>query len=288
MRIHLNTRTSLLLLSLAALAACKSDYEPVPQPEEPVAPIDTVDTVTDDIVGEEPVAVCTVDSNPVQPPFETATFDGSGSYDPGGGEIVGYEWRLTAAPPGNGAALSSTTGVSTRLTPLLAGTYRVELTVQNNLGLRSSEPCVIDLEANPDEDLWVEMFWSHPNEDMDLHLLRPGGSPRGGGDCYFANCRYGLDWGTIGEDADDPVLDLDDIPGVGPENINISDPEPGEFTVFVHDYPGTGPRQDPTDVTVNIYLGGEQVFSETRRMVGEDTDEYFARVNPTTGIVTPM
>jgi hypothetical protein len=30
------------------------------------------------------------------------------------------------------------------------------------------------------------------------------------------------------------------------------------------------------------------VFSETRRITGENSDEYYARVNPTTGIVTPM
>jgi uncharacterized protein YfaP (DUF2135 family) len=133
------------------------------------------------------------------------------------------------------------------------------------------------------------MFWSHTGDDMDLHLLAPGGTPRSTRDCYFANCDdyWGLDWGRLGDSSDDPSLDLDDIPGTGPENINISDPESGEFTVFVHDYPGSV-RYDPTDVTVNIYLGGVQVFSETRRISGEDLDVYYARVNPNTGAVTPM
>ena len=283
-------RAALLLPLIGfTLAGCaKSDTDLRPGPTDTIDPIETGETGIVVIEGEEPIAVCSVNKNPVKPPFESATFDGSDSYDPNDHAIVGYEWSLVSAPPGNGAALSTRTGVTTSLTPQLAGTYRVELNVINDLGLRSLEPCAIDLEATPDEDLWVELFWSHPNEDMDLHLLRPGGTPRSGGDCYFANCRNGLDWGTSGEDADDPVLDLDDIPGTGPENINISDPEPGDFTIFVHDYPGTGPRQEPTSVTVNIYLGPEQVFSETRRMVGENTDEYFAMVNPTTGVVTPL
>jgi hypothetical protein len=262
---------ALLLLPLIglALSACKPDPPGLtiePPPADP--PVDTVDTVIVQPVGENPIAVCEVNKNPVQPPFETARFDGSASYDPNDLEIIGYEWALTLAPDGNGAALSANIGPTTSLTPQLAGTYVVELNVINELG--------------------VEMFWSHANEDMDLHVLKPGGVARGGTDCYFANCRNGLDWGTQGEDADDPVLDLDDIPGVGPENINVSDPEPGEFTVFVHDYPSTGVRPEPTDVTVNIYLGGEQVFSETRRITGENSDEYYARVNPTTGIVSPM
>ncbi len=269
------------------LSGCPNENDFTPTPPDPDPPVDTVDTVIVQPDGDNPIAVCEVNKNPVQPPFETARFDGSASYDPNELDIIGYEWALVVAPDGNGVALSTRTGPETSLTPQLAGTYVVELNVINELGLRSEEPCTIALEATPDEDLWVEMFWSHSGEDMDLHLLKPAGTPRTGTDCYFANCRNGLDWGTTGEDADDPVLDLDDIFAVGPENINVSDPEPGEFTVFVHDYPGSV-RPEPTDVTVNIYLGGEQVFSETRRITGENSDEYYARVNPTTGIVTAM
>ena len=279
---------TLLIASLALTIGCEKELPDLnPRPDDPQPPDTNVDTAIIDEVGENPIAVCEVNKNPVQPPFETAVFDGSGSYDPNDRAIIGYEWSLTSAPEGNTSALSTRTGVTTSLTPQLAGTYRVELTVINDLSLRSEEPCIIDLEASPDEDLWVELFWSHSREDMDLHVMRPAGVPRSGGDCYYANCRNGLDWGTTGEDADDPVLDLDDIPGVGPENINISDPEPGDFTVFVHDFPGNN-RPEPTDVTVNIYLGGEQVFSETRRITGENSDEYFATVNPTTGIVNPL
>ena len=275
---------------IMALVACGSDTGLTPSDLDEDGPDDALEDQVDQPEGEAPIALCSVDRNPIQPPFETAMFDGSASYDPNEREIVGYEWYLAEAPNGNDAALSSRTGANTSLNPQLAGTYRVELTVQNDLGLRSEEPCVIELQATPEEDLWVEMFWSHSGEDMDLHLLRPGGSLETDSDCYFANCDggfFGLDWGVQGNPDDDPILDLDDISGVGPENINVSDPESGVYTVIVHDYPGSV-RQDATNVTVNIYLGGEQVFSEQRSISGEDTYTTYATVDAVGRRVTPQ
>lgn len=268
------------------LAGCPSDWDLVPDDTDVNGPGDSVDTDIELPDGSTPVAVCSVNQSEVQPPFETAVFDSSGSYDPAGNEITARMWTLSSSPAGNSENLSSLTGTTTSITPQLAGEYVVELVVMNNLGVRS-EPATCSVNAMPSEDFWVEMYWSATGEDMDLHVLRPFGSKRTDDDCYFVNCDswgYGLDWGVSGNAADDPALDLDDIPGTGPENINIASPESGNFIVFVHDYPGSV-RNDTTDVTVNVYLGGSRVFSETRRISGEDSDTYFAKVNATAGTV---
>jgi uncharacterized protein YfaP (DUF2135 family) len=125
---------------------------------------------------------------------------------------------------------------------------------------------------------------------MDLHLLRPdsqgGGTPHDSpGDCYYANMNP--DWGVSGFGGDDPSLDLDDIPGTGPENINIVDPAlspyDGWYQVFVHDYPMTVDNYDANDVTVNIYLNGGLAQTYNFSMSGEDTDYYVAKIHWPTG-----
>ena len=51
--------------------------------------------------------------------------------------------------------------------PDLAGTYVAELVVYNEYG-RASQPCFAELTVIPEENLWIEMFWDRPNDDMDL------------------------------------------------------------------------------------------------------------------------
>ena len=77
---------------------------------------------------------------------------------------------------------------------------------------------------------------------MDLHLLHPSATTWVSGlDCYYGNCTsIVLEWDTPGP-ADNPRLDLDDVEGHGPENINIDDPVTGhEYLVGVHYYDEAG------------------------------------------------
>ena len=251
-------------------------------PGEPEAPVEE----------NLPVAVCDVSPNPITPPFESATFDGSASYDPNGHQIVMYYWELVQVPEGSAATLPTFSGMQVPdFMPDLAGDYIAQLTVTNDQG--SEDNCQTTLEAIPAQSLWVEMFWVNSGDDMDLHLIAPGvnwsSALESTNDCYYANCVYSfLDWGQQGYAGDDPSLDLDDISGVGPENINVYTPQAtGSYTVVVHDYPGSA-YQPGNDVTVNIYLNGQLTWTDTRTITGEDSYTPFASVNWSTGSVTGL
>jgi hypothetical protein len=286
----------------ALLAACGTDYdlnlekedepagedepevEEEEEEEEEEEPEEDEDDEAD--VGQDladPVAICSVSPTTVRPIVDKADWIGTDSYDPEGGTITTYNWSLTP-PSGSAASMPGGSGpIRTNFTPDVAGTYTGELTVTTQDG-RTSAPCIAELQAVPVEDLWIEMYWTYSGDDMDLHLLRPGysGQFESDNDCYYANCvDYGwggLDWGVWGDASDDPALDLDDIPGTGPENINVGSPENGTFEVYVHDYPGSV-YSSGNPVTINIYIGGVLVHSDTKTITTEDSYTKFAEID---------
>ena len=248
---------------------------------------DVTTQVKAEAIGGQPIAVCDVNPTSVQPNGGSATWYGSDSYDEQGFSISNYSWTLLSQPGGSTAFMPSGGADRPNFRPDLAGEYIAELVVTNEFGIES-QPCTATLNAVPGQDLWIQMYWAYSGDDMDLHLLRPSGSLNTTGDCYYANCQNGgLDWGVIGDPSDNPSLDLDDIPGTGPENINISGPETGSFQVYVHDYPGSQ-FLGGNEVTVVIYVGGSMVWSATKTISGEDTFTPFAEINWPAGTVTSL
>ncbi len=238
-------------------------------------------------VGEGgPIAVCDVSPDEVQPNRDTADWIGRESYDTDGYTITTWDWTLISQPGGSTAFMPPGSADRNDFAPDLAGEYVGQLIVKNELGVES-DPCLATLTATPIENMWIQMYWTHSGDDMDLHLLAPGGTLESRSDCYYANCVGGLDWGTSGDTSDDPALDMDDIPGTGPENINIDYPENGTFTVYVHDYPGST-YQNANDVTVVIYLGGTQVWTDTRSISGENSYNAFAEIEWPSGTVNTL
>ncbi len=250
------------------------------------APTATLSAPLDGVSGL-PIAVCRAEPPIVDANAEASRLVGSDSYDAEGGTLVAWDWILLMRPPGSGAVLPAISGpVIEDFRPDLAGVYEFALVVENDAGLRS-EACITTVEAVPSQDLWVELSWENPGDDMDLHLLAPGGSLTSDTDCYFANCvGGGLDWGASREGYDNPRLDLDDIPGTGPENVNIASPSAGVYAVYVHDYPGSV-YSATNEIYVRIYLGGALAWEGTRVMAGENDYTAIADIDWPAGTVTP-
>lgn len=202
---------------------------------------------------EYPVAV--IDGPTVTEPRQTVTLDGSASYDPQGLEPLTYEWTLVAKPDGSQAELSEPTTLDSVYLPTdIAGVYLVQLQVRNSIGLLSA-PATFILEAVPAEYLHVELSWNTGGADLDLHLLTSAGvffqEPY---DCTW--CNQTPAWGASGS-TDDPSLDIDDLSGYGPENVNIDIPADDTYYVKVHYYTDNG--DDEVVATVRVYAYGALV-----------------------------
>lgn len=279
---------------------------------DPLRPLIEVPVTGRGTLNDCPVAAVAEDDFHVLP-LDIIELDGSLSTDADGpnGRPVRYNWVVTSRPDGSTAepvesfrnpADPANTGVADDAsTPNalffvdLAGVYTIELTVVDNLDLVApSETCqqpaaVITVEAQPDEDIHVQMVWNTPGDadqtdgdgsDVDLHFRHPLGNEWVGAlDCYYANSNP--DWGPQGP-AGDPSLDIDDVNGAGPENINLDEPEDtqalgGQYRVGIDYYRAdnfaTGRSWGPSEVTVRIFLGGVQAGEWVRVM--QDTHHFW-------------
>lgn len=86
--------------------------------------------------GKEPVAVISLTPHPAHT-NEIIAYSGAASYDPDG-SIVGYDWSFEGHTPASGTAVSG------NLTYNTAGTYTIELVVEDGTGLFSS-PARVEL-----------------------------------------------------------------------------------------------------------------------------------------------
>lgn len=232
-------------------------------------------------------------------PLDIVALDATDSTDADGpdGLPVRYHWTVVERPNGSTAEPverfqnprdPANTGLPDRPeTPEalffvdLAGRYVLELTVEDNLGLSApSESCpqdraLITINAVPNEDIHIQLVWHTPGDrdqtdgdgsDVDLHLLHPRGRnwAQAPLDCYYANGNP--DWGPAGPNGN-PSLDIDDVNGAGPENINLDVPEDtsalgAQYRIGVDYYRaenfGGGGTWGPSEVTVRIFLGGVQ------------------------------
>ncbi|MDO9020417.1 MAG: hypothetical protein Q7V43_26060 [Myxococcales bacterium] len=216
-----------------------------------------------------PVAACPAELTVA--PLQPVTLLGRSAGDR---PVRSVAWSVDGAPAGSARRPPEPTdAATTRFTPDIAGDHRLRFRVVDDDG--ASDECVTVVHAVPREGLRVELSWDPPgrscpdrpgaacdDSDVDLHLLRGGGSPvwgsggnRSESDCYFANCTAGgLRWGDPASTDDDPRLDIDDVTGHGPENINILRPSAPYYRVGVHYYASDG--AGPQAATLTIYCNG--------------------------------
>ncbi len=235
-------------------------------------------------------------------PLDVVVLDGGASVDQDGpnNRPVQYEWVITSRPegstaqpvemfhdnaqPANGGIPDDETTPTSLFFVDLAGIYTAELRVTDNLGLDSQaceNPAVVTIIAKPEDAIHVQLVWRTPTDpdetdrrgaDLDLHLLHPNAdnwfsAPY---DCYYANPVP--DWGQLENPADDPGLDIDDINGAGPENVNLGDPENTDalgapYLVGVHYYKSTdrldGFEYGASWAKVRIFINGELAWDYT-------------------------
>jgi len=229
-------------------------------------------------------------------PSDTVTLTGEDSFGANGADIVAYEWSFAEdaevgayRPTDSNLDFTNEEGETTELGFLnnidnyirgvdIIGSYRAALRVQDEYGVWS-EWETVDFQNIPGDSIHIELTWDHPSSDVDLHLLRGGDRTgyTGRDDCYYANCKPALDgsprlaWGPGGPE-DDPVLDVDDVNGFGPENINIDQPEDDQvFMVGVHyfrDAAGGVGGSRSTIATIRIYVWERLVFEESAELAG--------------------
>ncbi|MBW2262827.1 MAG: hypothetical protein JRG91_12700 [Deltaproteobacteria bacterium] len=228
-----------------------------------------------------PTAICppTIETTPLT----EVELVGGGEDD---GAVVGWRWELVTAPSGSSALPPApATAQVSYFMPDVAGEYTISLSVTDddgNVGL-----CTFFVRATPGEGLRIELYWNPPESmsdptDVDLHLLHPTSSAwfDERGDCYYANCNAGsgtvLEWDVTPYPPDNPRLDIDDVDGYGPENINVDEPVPGHtYTVGVHYFADDG--YGPSQVHVKIYCGTISIdpvatYGPTRLVVSSDWD----------------
>jgi hypothetical protein len=197
-------------------------------------------------------------------PFDTVRMVGTDSV-PASTAIETYEWSLAQKPVGSVTVIAPADQSFAELGVDLAGAYVVSLTVYDLDGIRSCAPATATINVVPTEDLVVQLVWEHEDADLDLHLVREGGTVfTHDDDCYFSNREpAGAPWSDNPDE--NPVLDHDDDEGYGPENLNIKHPAAGShWTLLVHYWNKKTDQSPRVDATVRIFAYGQQVLELTR------------------------
>ena len=226
-------------------------------------------------------------------PLQVLVLDGSGSFDPSGDQIVEYIWEIVEAPDRaiNGVRAFSGDPENPAMAEYflpLAGRYRICLSVVDDTGLEclDTQECVTVV-AIPEEAIAVELTWDNPTDpdqsdqegsDVDLHFVKmpaPWFDPVY--DAYYANEEP--IWNP-----ENPSLDIDDTDGVGPETVQLDNPDDCQwYAVGAHYFREQWGTAWPN---VRIFINGRLVDEIVNQPLFS-TDDFWdiARIHWPTGTV---
>lgn len=205
-------------------------------------------------------------------PLQTRTVTATAT--PSAGVITSTVWQLTARPIGSAANPTTPNTLVSNLFMDLAGDYVMTFTAQDSAGASGS--CSTVLHAIPTENLRIELSWDTDDADIDSHLLHPTATNWYSSlDCDYLNCKNAgnASFNPAVGAADNPRLDIDDVDGFGPENINIDFPEvnAGAYRFGAYNFSDHG--DGPSDITVRIFCGGVVKAQLTHNdLVGSSVD----------------
>lgn len=186
--------------------------------------------------------------------------------DPNGAALT-HEWVLLDKPGGSTSQPTAPAMATTDFYVDLAGTYRLRFTGRDARGGESSS-CEVRVLSVPPQQLHLQLVWDTDRSDVDLHLLGPNGGSWFSRSDPASDCHYQHEhpaWSTPSPD-DDASLDIDDVDGFGPENINVVAPAPGAYVLGAH-YFCTHGATAPTTATVRVYCNGA-LAQEFQQQVG--------------------
>ncbi len=233
-----------------------------------------------------PVAVAGVDQEVV--PDTWVNLDGSGSYTTSGASLT-YSWAIASRPSGSQAQIQNAGQANASLLGDVSGDYQICLTVGDSNNCEASQDCIF-LTVKPQVALHIELTWDTGESDIDLHYRAPFGNWfTNGDDVYYLSMTP--DWGgnnrgqPDSDSSNDPRLDVDNILGYGPENINqdllFDNPAATAdsnfyFSVGVHYFcdrtyssafwPWESDSFQVTTARIRVYLDGELAYEASQQM----------------------
>jgi PKD repeat protein len=183
--------------------------------------------------------------------------DGTASYDVDHpDDALTYAWYVSEAPEGATWALDFDDTAQPTFSADTLGTYTISLVVTDADALDSENPAATVVQVVPWEDLEVEVTWNQ-SVDIDLHVIAPGGAYYQDSDCYFAN--PAPEWGVVGDITDNPLLDVDDDQGGGPERVVLQRPLDDVYTIMVEYYNDRNEASAASVPTLVVRAEGQEV-----------------------------